>query len=422
MGHTLDFKAINEFSRTVIESINFTERSEDAFYDAVDLKEFRDDDAKTIFEFLKNKIRMIPFGDYLKRYIYLKAKMTGNYNEIDIREYQHIIIDSFAENNTPKSFAETSAKISALSKNWLTQAAVKRSVVFLLGFGLNMSAEDVSEFLLKALRERDFNFKDPVEVIYWHCFRNGYKFPKMLALMRRYDELEPMADYADYADRTIGVRDTIREIKDDESLLSYLSSFKGDKRKPSLSVTARLRFSELYLKCKSLIADYYNADESEQCDIDSKAAGTGKIWTSADIDEGDVEKVLCCGTPINKSGNLEKLSASKLSKYFSNKRFSRQHIAALLSESAAVDRFDLMTLNFFSFAQNKEYYMNSKGRYMAFADSTNEILNECMMGELYIANPYECFLLMCILSDSPLATYADVWEMSFGEQQAASSL
>jgi len=416
MREQLDFKAIEEFSQTVIDSLNFTERSEDAFYDAVDLKEFQDNDAETIFTFLKSKIRLIPFGDYLKRYIYLKAGMAGNYHEVNIREYQHIIIDSFAENSTPKSFTETTAKMSALAKNWLTQAAVNRSVVFLLGFGLNMSVEDVSGFLVKALRERDFNFKDPMEIIYWHCFRNGYKFPKMLSLKRQYEELEPASGYFVYEERTIGVRDTIKEIKDDESLLSYLSGFKNDNQTPSLSVTAGLWFSDLYLKCKSLIADYYNADESEQKEIDSRTTGSGKVWTSSDIDEGDVEKVLCCGTPINKNGNLEKLSASKLSKYFSNKRFSRQHIAALLSKSVAVDRFDLMTLNFFIFSQNKKYDMNSKGRYIAFADSTNDILNECMMGDLYITNPYECFLLMCILSDSPLATYADVWEMSFENQ------
>jgi len=59
--------------------------------------------------------------------------------------------------------------------------------------------------------------------------------------------------------------------------------------------------------------------------------------------------------------------------------------------------------------------LNYRNRYIAFVDSTNEILNDCMMGELYVVNPYECFLLMCILSDCPLATYADVWEMSFDD-------
>ncbi|MDR1616957.1 MAG: hypothetical protein LBR98_08100, partial [Syntrophomonadaceae bacterium] len=60
-----------------------------------------------------------------------------------------------------------------------------------------------------------------------------------------------------------------------------------------------------------------------------------------------------------------------------------------------------------------ERYMNNKARYTAFVDSANRMLNECLMGELYVANPYECFILMCILSDGPLAAYADVWEKSF---------
>ena len=413
MIEQLNFKVIDQFSQTIIDSIDFTKRSEDIFYDVVDLAEFRDKDAETIFSFLKSEMRLVPFGDYLKRYIYLKAGMAGNYSNINIREYQHIIIDSFAENNTPKSFIETTTKLSSLTKNWLTQATVNRQIVFLLGFGLGMSADDVSGFLTKALCERDFNFKDPVEIICWYCYKNGYKYQKMILLKRQYEESEEGLDCSIYEDKTIGVRDTIKGIVDDESLLRYLGRFKSDDSSHSLSITAGEWFLKLYQKSKSLIADFYNADELERQELEGGEIRNRKIWKPEDINEGDVEKVLCCGTPLNKSGNLEKLSASKLAKYFRNKRLSRQHIGAILSKAVPVDRFDLMTLNFFIFSQNETYAGDSKNRYIAFVDNTNEILNECMMGELYIANPYECFLLMCILSESPLATYADVWEMSF---------
>jgi len=405
----LDFNTIDEFNQTVINSLDFTKRSEDAFFDAVDLATFHDKDAETIFQHLISKIRLILFGDYLKRYIYLKAGMSGNYDDIAVREYQHIIIDSFDENNTPKSFAETSAKISALSKNWLTQASVNRSIVFLLGFGLNMSVEDVTEFLTKALREQDFNFKDPTEIIYWYCYKNSYKYPKMVMLKHQYNELTAAFDHAVYEDRTIGVRDTIKGIKNDETLLRYLARFKNGSPTCTISTTAGQWFSELYASSKSRIADFYNADELER--------HSSKFWTPEDITESDVEKVICCGTPIKGNGNLEKISASKLAKYFNNKRFSRQHISKILSKSLAVDRFDLITLNFFLFSQDEKYAQNNKGRYIAFIDSTNKILEECTMGELYVANPYECFLLMCILSDCPLATYADVWEISFEQHQ-----
>lgn len=350
----LDFETIDHFSRTIIDSIDFTIRSENVFYNTVDLAEFQDKDAETIFDFLKKEIRLIPFGDYLKRYIYLKSGMSGDYLTIDIRDYQHIIIDSFAENNTPKSFEETTAKIGALSKNWLTQAAVKRSIVFLLGFGLNMCVEDVSQFLTKALRERDFDFKDPMEIIFWYCLNKRYKFKKMLMLKQQYEMLEPALSSPVYEDKTIGVRNTIRDINNDDMLLQYLAGIKGSNLTPSLSKTSWQWFTKLYHECKCLVADFYNADELERQEVNPGDKNTRKIWSAEDINEGDIEKILCCGTPVNVTGNLEKLSASKLSKYFSNKRFSRQHIASLLSKSVIVDRFDIITLNFFLFSQEYE--------------------------------------------------------------------
>ena len=76
-------------------------------------------------------------------------------------------------------------------------------------------------------------------------------------------------------------------------------------------------------------------------------------------------------------------------------------------------RFDLITLNFFIFSQKLEENPEPKLRYMQFLDSMNEILEKCFLGKLYVQNPYECFVLMCILSDDPLGTYADVWELSY---------
>ena len=395
-------------------TLSFTKHSKEAF-EAIDPENFQDNDSETIYDFILSKIRLIPFSDYLKRHIYVKANMTGNFQEIEIKDYQRIIINSFAENSTPKSLTETTAKMSALTKNWLTQASVNRSVVFLLGFGLNMSVDEVSGFLKKALRERDFNFKDPVEIIYWYCYKNGYSFPIMESLKRMYSGLEPIPNFAAYENRTKGVRDTIIGVKDDETLMHYLSGFKRDSNSNMHSITAWQWFSDLYRQCKTIIANNYNADEADITDIDSKIERVRKIWTPNDIDEGDVEKVLCCGTPINKSGNLYKQSASKLARYFSNKRPSRQHMSLLLSKSVAVDRFDLMTLNFFCFSQSNDNSDDNKARYAAFIISTNEMLNDCMMGEVYITNAYECFLLLCLLTDCPLATYADVWEMSYDE-------
>ena len=50
-------------------------------------------------------------------------------------------------------------------------------------------------------------------------------------------------------------------------------------------------------------------------------------------------------------------------------------------------------------------------------EEIQEILKKCGMSEIYIVNPYECFLLMCLLTDCPLAVFADIWEMSYEEDK-----
>ena len=56
---------------------------------------------------------------------------------------------------------------------------------------------------------------------------------------------------------------------------------------------------------------------------------------------------------------------------------------------------------------------SAKQRCFDFIENTNQKLRGCNMGEIYLANPYETFLLMCMLSDYPMGTYSDVLELSY---------
>lgn len=413
----------------------FTQISEERFYDTVDLKKFKDDEPEVIFEFLKKQMRLIPFGDFLKRYIYERARFLCQFDEVELTEYQELILGSFKDNNAPKSFRETSSKLSALAKNWLTQSSVNREVVFLLGFGLHMTVNDVSEFLTKALRERDFNFRDPFEVICWYCYKNGFQYAKMDQLMREYESVSEAGQALYSADSTLPLKISFSKVKNDEELLGALSRINPKGNKRGFSVTAKKRFDELYLKARAIIAGCFNDDEtenvsqrvsqaaarlsrSEQYPDEVKAKmldeirSRRKVWTPDMISEADVEKFLCCGVPFDKSGNLLKYSVSELAKHFENKRLSRHHIRDILNTNCSVDRFDLITLNFFILSQD-ESITNNKVRFLRFVDETDLLLTECSMGRLYMANPYDCFLMMCVLTDYPLGTYADVLELSF---------
>lgn len=417
---------------------DFTANAWRSLYSAVDNEEFQDQDAEVIYMSLQSKLKLISFGDYLRRYIYLKAGLTEPFNEVPVREYQLIIKSAFEDNHTPASFTPTTAKLSALSKNWLTQQTVKRNVVFLLGFGLNMSVEDVNVFLTKALREPEINPKDPFEVICWYCYKNKYSYLKFRQLWELYENTPPNSVDMSliYSERTIGMRNSMFSVHNDAALISHVSKLKNADNIPLMSATAKELFMELYDEARALIAQEYNrsVDEKHNAAVNEyirklsnndrlydyekkerleKFRQQIKYYEISDITESDIEHVICASIPTDRHGNLTPAKASKLNAQFAGKRFSRQRIGEILSGSTEISRFELITLNFFVFSQKLNVWPDPKKRFSEFLRTTNEMLEKCNMGRIYIQNPYECFVLMCILSVDPLGTYADVWELSY---------
>ena len=421
-----------------MQDMNYTAAAWDNLYDVVDSEQFSDDEEKMIYDSLRNKMKLRSFGDYLRRYIYCKAELTEPFSMVSTDEYLGIIRGSFDESKTPQSFEPTTAKLRALAKNWLSQQTVKRRVVFLLGFGLRMSAADVNMFLTKALLEHEINPKDPFEVVCWYCYKNQYTYPKFSALWSASkDSPEGVPEsYGLSGEQTMNVCSTMFGISEDASLMAYLARLRGSGGASRMSVTARACFMELYNKTRDIIAGFWNATAEEEnaealeeyrfrlsrnlriSDANKQALierfrSRKRTWTRDDITEGDIEQVICAAIPKDVNGNLTPAKASQLNAQFAGKRFSRQRMNEILTGGAEVSRFDLITLNFFVFSQMLDAYPQAVTRYSSFCDSTNDILNRCSMGELYVQNPYECFVLMCILSNDPLGVYADVWERSY---------
>lgn len=417
--------------------IDITLNAEEKFYDSADLEKFRSEDSQVIYDHLLEQMKLVSFGDFLKRYIYLKAGFDEPFEDVDLKEYQSIIVNCFRENGTPMSFTGTSSKPSVLAKNWLTQLSVNRNVVLLLGFGLAMSAEDVSIFLRKALRERDFDFKNPFEIICWYCFKNKLKYSSFVSLYNDYLELSENGTDAILLDKTIGIRSKFVKITDEASLMEQLSYLKFSQKHNRVSVTAQSWFNHLYSKAQEIIAAEFNKDEAEKTEekvngyirktdnsvrisMEEKSREVQRIrkeaktWTAEDITENDIEKFIYGGVPVDKNGNLRKFSISTLAKQFDNKRLNRQHLHDITSGKSDIDRFDLITLSFLVISQDPELE-NPQKRFSEFVDFTDSILEDCSMGKLYVANPYECFLLLCSLTDCPLGTYAEVFEKSYLE-------
>lgn len=419
-------------------NLDITQHAEDEFYDITELDAFRDEDADVIYEHLTSKMKLVPFGDYLKRYIYLKAGFEESFEEIDDIEYRSIICSCFRENNTPPSFTGSSVKLSVLAKNWLNQSSVNRKVVFLLGFGLKMSENDVSDFLMKALKERDFDFKDPFELICRYCYRNGLKYSDFLDIYEEYNALPDAENSKFMLDETTVLRRQPIDFDTREGLIKQLAEMKIGGTSKRISVTARKWFNRFYGEVQKIVADNMNADEEESTgskvrDYIEKAEHSDKLSpediskgiqrirsekrtiSSDDITEGDVEKFIYSGVPVDSKGNLMKYSKSSLAASFDNKRLNRQHLHDINCDKSDIDRFDLITLSFVIVSQDATL-TNNQRRFYEFVERTNLALEDCSMGKLYIANPYECFLLLCLLSDCPLATFTEVFEKSYKDK------
>ena len=393
----LDFEQNAVFDS--VKDYEFTRKAAQRFRQVVSLDTFEDEDADVIFNYLYKEMELVSFGDYLKRYIYERAGLTEPFQSVPQEVYRDIVMDSFRETYTPKSMTPTSAKLSSLVNNWLNQASVKRDTVFLLGFGLKMSTEDVSDFLIRVLKEQDFDLHNPDEVIYYYCLSKRLPYQKAEELK----EISQSLPAAEGRDREVYGGNPVLDTE--EQLFSYLSWLKAGYDDP-LSEKSRAfgAFVELYDEAREIVAGLYQSDEEEK--------KSGVVWRAEDITPSDMEKVICSGIPINQMGNLKKMSASILAKHFSQKRFSRQRINNILSHKFPVERFDLITLEFFVISQQMQDD-DPYTRYKEFLDRIQVILKECGMGEIYIVNPYECFILMCLLTDCPMAVFSEIWEMSY---------
>ena len=324
-----------------------------------------------------------------------------------------------------------------MAKNCLTQQNVKRQAVLLLGFGLKMSADDVNEFLYKALQEPLLNDQNPFEAICKYCYQHGFGYYKFQQLWKSYKETEPdrMDKKPLCGTRPAGLEGSYAAVQDDAELLCRLTGLK--KRNGAVYADVLYdRFRTLYDQARDLIAAQSSVTEGDEallkarrlrgelshsdrlydCEKEERVRRireTNMILSREDIQESDLEHILCSAIPMDLNGNLISAKRSALHALFEGKRFSRQRISNILLRKTEPERYDLITLVFLIFSLRVDDEPNAQKRYMRFIESANRTLSDCFMGPLYVTNPYECFVLMCMLSVSPLETYNDVIEKSY---------
>ena len=397
---------------------------------------FRDADPQLIMDALQNEIRSVSFGDYLKRLILKKQQADHAPDALDYTDY---VCEAFRKRGVPPSFTQTTTKVRALAKNWLSQRTVNRNVVLLLGFALDLSPDEVNELLTKGLREPKLDPKDPFEVVCWYCYRYSLPYSRFDALWNHFSSPEQNWEKGPglMLESTVRVRYKMESIGTEAQLTAYLSHLSLTRQTVGRqSVSARKQFDLLYRRTCELVARMKTEMEKDDAEMNAiryaeelsgndrmydyekiekigKKKGNYRVSRPEEISPADIENVIYSAVPKDRNGNLIPMKESLLNLQFFGKRLNRQHLTEILDGSGAINRFDLITLCFFTIAGETESDEEPKQRYDAFIRAVNQVLQDSDMSPLYVANPYESFVMMCMLADDPIGTYADVWELSY---------
>lgn len=379
-----------------IKSYEYTNRCIRQMNQMIDYRIFEDMSADIIFQYLNRVMEIVNFADYLKRYLYEKCEMTEEFLEVPLEVYHRIISDSFKETNTPVSFVPTTKRRNLTIKSWLTQANVSRMTIFILGFGLKMTADEVSDFLMKVLKEDDFRYSDVNEIVYWYCFYQKLPYAKAKELLNTYENMSISNPMSENLWNAMHEHPEVY-IKSDDVLMEYLKYIKAFQIEGKEKAHTYEVFMNLYQECLDLVKETY-----KQNDEHNEIGDPGPT---------DLEKLLGSGIPRDENWNQIRGKLSTLKEQFHNKRMTRNRIWSIVKKNHSVERFDLITLLFFIYSHKSSEWDSEF--YQEYVARINKTLVDCNMYELYPVNPYEAFVLMCMVSDSPLSDYNEVIELSY---------
>ena len=378
----------------LIRSYSFTLKAWRQIQETLDCGDFWSMEADAIYQTLTGRIRAVPFREYLKRYLYEKTGMYRPFASVPLQEYAGIVQDAFQESGTPCTFAPGTTKMSQAVRNWLTRDRVSRETVLLLGFGLYMTAEDVNAFLTKALHGPVLDRDDPGEAICLYCYEHGYRFEKYTQLFALYRGMGEKVDRSRVeANQPLNRPQSRIIIEEDVRLLQRLldGRTRGEGETPARQARADA-FRSLYARARDLLA------ETEEGDF---------------VRPRSLERVLSASVPLDAYGNLVPAVRAAVDAGFAQKRFSRQRIHRILAGEQGPSRYDLLTLQFFMSSCRQEKIADRKAALKGFADETDAMLTGLGFGALYPADPFDAFLILCMLTDDPLGSYSDVMEEAY---------
>lgn len=379
-----------------IKKYEYTRQAANKVYELIANENFDRLEPKEILNFLITSIESYSFSDYLKRYIYNRCDFSSDFSEVTDEEYIWIIKESFHKARCPYRMNSQNVWEEAVVRRWLNSSFITREGMFHMAYGMRMTPEEVSEFLIKSLQEHDFDFSDPYETVSWYCYRNNLSYKESIRLISK-SYTKNKSNY----EGSYHSFEPLKILKNEKQLIEYTSYLIINNVTNQINHKRRIIFKKLLSELKdSIYKQRHLFSFDRTCN------------SPEDITFGEIERIICSSIPIDEDGKYIKQRESLLYRKIRSHKISRQRLGTLYKDKSFIRRYEIIQLKFFIIAIN--YYENyDRNLVNKFLEEINEVLFYCGYEKMYIANIYEAFVILCLNNTSPLETYEEVIEISY---------
>lgn len=390
------------------------------------------------------------FGDYLKRMVYELyifpeddgRKITEIPEDEYIKDIQQIFKENGMKGVGTLQFGGSTRLTPSNLKRWMGMPCyqVSRELVFLFGFGFNMFAEQVEELLTKVIGQAGFDFRSAQETIYYWCLKQNRGYSGLREWQEKYMEIQEEAEeqkesgiYEEKEEcaggaRTRYYKEKAVRITDEDGFKEYLRELERIRRDTRNRITARetlnivvnilwyelskerrgeTKWLELLVEQKEAEGDAQNRTKRTQREIKTMQ----KYWREVSL-EPLIQSIWQEEDPVAISEKSRKL-ASLLPDMW-----KKRSLQDKLNGESRVRKEDILTGVFLTYAHQLEkqmpYMSGEEKDYMVrvetYIEDVNTYLEQCGMGEFYIVQPYEIFLVLCLLYDKPYSFFLSVWK------------
>lgn len=390
------------------------------------------------------------FGDYLKRMVYELyifpeddgRKITEIPEDEYIKDIQQIFKENGMKGVGTLQFGGSTRLTPSNLKRWMGMPCyqVSRELVFLFGFGFNMFAEQVEELLTKVIGQAGFDFRSAQETIYYWCLKQNRGYSGLREWQEKYMEIQEEAEeqkesgiYEEKEEcaggaRTRYYKEKAVRITDEDGFKEYLRELERIRRDTRNRITARetlnivvnilwyelskerrgeTKWLELLIEQKEAEGDAQNRTKRTQREIKTMQ----KYWREVSL-EPLIQSIWQEEDPVAISEKSRKLAP------LLPDMWKKRSLQDKLNGESRVRKEDILTGVFLTYAHQLEkqmpYMSGEEKDYMVrvetYVEDVNTYLEQCGMGEFYIVQPYEIFLVLCLLYDKPYSFFLSVWK------------